>query len=48
MQNLFDAAYNRNVRINAFGGRFFEAAPELNVDGGFSAAYNGSARLKPR
>jgi hypothetical protein len=30
-----------------FGGRFFEAALELNVDG-FSAAYNGSARLKLR
>lgn len=40
IQNLFDEAYNSNVRINAFGGRFFEPAPELNVYGGLSVAYH--------
>lgn len=32
--NLFDTAYNGNVRINAFGGRYFEPAPGLYVFGG--------------
>ncbi len=40
VQNLFDEKYNSNVRINAFGGRFFEPAPELNVYGGINVAYN--------
>ncbi len=40
VQNLFDEKYNSNVRINAFGGRFFEPAPELNVYGGLNVAYN--------
>ena len=40
VQNVFDEQYNGNVRINAFGGRFFEPAPELNVYGGLNVAYN--------
>ncbi len=40
VQNLFDERYNSNVRINAFGDRFFEPAPELNVYGGLNVAYN--------
>ncbi len=40
VQNLFDENYNSNARINAFGGRFFEPGPELNVYGGFTVAYN--------
>ncbi len=40
VQNLFDEKYNSNVRINAFGGRFFEPAPDLNVYGGLNVAYN--------
>ena len=40
IQNLFDEKYNSNVRINAFGDRFFEPAPELNVYGGLTVAYN--------
>ncbi|PON17152.1 TonB-dependent receptor [Candidatus Entotheonella serta] len=40
VQNLFDEKYNSNVRINAFGGRFFEPAPELNVYGGINVAYH--------
>ena len=39
IQNLFDEAYNGNVRINSFGDRFFEPAPEFNVYGGAAVAY---------
>ena len=34
INNLLDEAYNDNIRINAFGSRFFEPAPEINVYGG--------------
>ncbi len=34
VNNLFDEEYNGNVRINAFGGRYFEPAPERNLYGG--------------
>ncbi len=34
VNNLFDEDYNANVRINAFGGRFFEPAPDRNAFGG--------------
>ena len=30
VNNLFDEDYNNNIRINAFGGRYFEPAPERN------------------
>jgi iron complex outermembrane recepter protein len=40
IQNLFDATYNANVRINAFGGRYFEPAPKRNIYGGITVAYN--------
>lgn len=40
VQNLFDEAYNNNVRINADGGRFFEPAPGVNVYGGLTVAYS--------
>jgi len=36
VQNLFDRAYDANVRINAFGGRHFEPAPRRNFFGGLS------------
>jgi len=29
--NLFDEDYNDNIRINAFGGRYFQPAPERNA-----------------
>ncbi len=32
--NLFDEDYNSNVRLNAFGARYFEPAPGINVYGG--------------
>ncbi len=34
INNLFDTQYNDNVRLNAFGGRFFEPAPGINIYGG--------------
>jgi iron complex outermembrane receptor protein len=34
INNLFDEAYNSNIRINAFGGRYFEPAPTRNVYAG--------------
>ncbi|SDY40882.1 TonB-dependent receptor family protein [Nitrosomonas halophila] len=34
IDNLFDARYNANVRINAAAGRYFEPGPPRNVFGG--------------
>ncbi len=34
INNITDEAYSDNIRINAFGGRFFEPAPGRNVFGG--------------
>ncbi|MGB5982527.1 MAG: TonB-dependent receptor [Nonlabens sp.] len=34
VNNLFDVRYNDNIRINAFGGRYFEPAPGINFYGG--------------
>ena len=34
LNNILDAEYNDNIRINAFGGRFFEPAPGFNLFGG--------------
>ena len=31
VNNLFDEDHNSNIRINAFGGRYFEPAPERNL-----------------
>lgn len=31
VNNLFDEDYNSNIRINAFGGRYFEPAPDRNL-----------------
>lgn len=39
INNLFDQSYNNNVRINAFGGRYFEPAPGRNVYVGVVANY---------
>ncbi len=36
VNNLFDEVYNSNIRINAFGGRYFEPAPERNAYIGIS------------
>jgi iron complex outermembrane receptor protein len=34
INNLFDESYIDNLRINAFGGRFFEPAPDRNIYAG--------------
>jgi iron complex outermembrane receptor protein len=39
INNLFDEEYVGNVRINAFGGRYFEPAPEFNVYAGLNIRY---------
>jgi len=39
INNLFDEEYVGNVRINAFGGRYFELAPEFNVYAGLNVRY---------
>jgi iron complex outermembrane receptor protein len=39
INNLFDEDYNDNIRINAFGGRFFEPAPGRHVYVGVVANY---------
>ena len=36
VNNLFDEEYNSNVRINAFGSRYYEPAPERNIYGGIA------------
>lgn len=36
INNLLNQKYTDNVRINAFGGRFYEPAPTLNMFGGVS------------
>ena len=39
LNNVLDEKYNSSVRVNAFGDRFFEPAPEFNLFGGFSLRY---------
>ena len=36
VNNLFDEDYNSNIRINAFGARYFEPAPERNIYAGIT------------
>jgi iron complex outermembrane receptor protein len=40
--NLFNESYNSNIRINAFGGRYFEPAPERNIYAGLVIRFTGS------
>ena len=40
LNNLLNTKYNGNVRLNAFGGRYFEPAPTLNIYGGLSVTYH--------
>ena len=39
INNLFDERYNSNIRINAFGARFFEPAPERNFYAGVTIRF---------
>lgn len=44
INNLFDEDYAANVRINAFGGRYFEPAPDRNLYAGVTLGYSFSDR----
>ena len=39
VNNLFNTDYSDNIRINAFGGRFYEPAPKRNFYLGISLKY---------
>ncbi|NIP38162.1 MAG: TonB-dependent receptor [Candidatus Dadabacteria bacterium] len=39
LNNILDEKYNSSVRVNAFGDRFFEPAPEFNLFGGLVLRY---------
>ncbi len=39
INNVFDTNFIANVRINAFGGRYFEPGPDRNVYGGVAIRY---------
>ncbi|GAK97916.1 TonB-dependent receptor [Nonlabens tegetincola] len=39
INNLFDQKYNDNIRINAFGGRYFEPAPGFNTYAGLRVRF---------
>jgi iron complex outermembrane recepter protein len=39
INNLFDERYNSNIRINAFGARYFEPAPDRNVYVGVTVGF---------
>ena len=41
ISNLFDERYIDNVRVNAFGGRFFEPAPGISYHVALSLHWNG-------
>lgn len=40
INNLFDEDYSGNIRINAFGGRYYEPAPGRNLYGGLRIRYD--------
>ena len=40
INNLFDESYNANVRINAFGKRFFEPGPDRNLYAGINLRFD--------
>lgn len=39
INNFFDKAYSANIRINAFGGRYYEPAPDRNMYAGLRLRY---------
>ncbi|MYF69247.1 MAG: TonB-dependent receptor, partial [Proteobacteria bacterium] len=40
VNNVFDQRYNSNIRLNAFGGRFYEPGPGRNVYAGVSVNFD--------
>jgi len=43
INNLFNEKYNSNIRINSFGGRYYEPAPERNVYAGIVIRYTSAS-----
>ena len=43
INNVFDEQYNGNIRINAFGSRFFEPAPERNYYAGIVVRFESKS-----
>lgn len=43
VNNIFDEQYNSNIRVNAIGGRYYEAAPERNVFAGIVVDFRRSS-----
>lgn len=41
LNNLLNERYFSNIRINAFGGRFYEPAPDRNIYAGVTVRYGG-------
>lgn len=39
LNNVFNQSYNANIRINAFGGRYYEPAPDRNLYSGIRIRY---------
>ena len=42
VNNIFDESYNSNIRINAFGGRYYEPAPPRNYYAGITVNFQKS------
>ncbi|MCU7945353.1 MAG: TonB-dependent receptor [Candidatus Thiodiazotropha sp. (ex Cardiolucina cf. quadrata)] len=40
VNNIFDEEYNSNIRINAFGSRYYEPAPDRNLYAGIELRYD--------
>ena len=40
LNNVFDQSYSANIRINAFGGRYYEPAPGRNIYAGIRIRYD--------
>lgn len=43
INNLFDERYNSNIRINAFGARYYEPAPDRNIYAGVVVGFEPGA-----
>ena len=40
VNNLFDQRYNSNIRLNAFGRRYYEPGPERNIYAGVAVNFD--------
>lgn len=47
INNIFDEHYNSNIRINAFGGRYYEPAPERNYYAGVLVGFGRAGSGQP-